>query len=71
MSIYTPVFEEYPKAKPLAGTLVATAAEQGACYEDFELACKLALDAYARAMKGSGVLLSEFEGKAKAALDGF
>ena len=68
MSIYTPLLKEMPMAKPLAQTLITTAAEQGACLEEFQLACKLALHAYEKTMDLSGVRLSEFERQAQATL---
>ena len=69
MSIYTPLIEMNPKAKPLAQTLIAAAAEQGANAEDLELACKLAVMAYRKARANSSVPLAMFESEVKAALD--
>ena len=68
MSIYTQLLKEMPMAKPLAQTLITAAAEQGACLEEFQLACKLALHAYEKTMDLSGVRLSEFERQAQATL---
>lgn len=42
MSLYTPIVMRYPKAKPLALSLIAAAAEQGASIEELERACELA-----------------------------
>lgn len=70
MSMYTPLLEDAPKAKPLARSLIAAAAEQGAKLEDLQLACDLALKAYKKAMDQSCVELSKFERDAQAALDG-
>lgn len=71
MSLYTPILNKNPKAKPLAQSLIAAAAEQGACLEDLRIACQLAMDAYQKAMDQSGVVLSGFESQAKAALESF
>ena len=71
MSIYTPLAARLPKAKPLALSLVQAAAEQGACLEELELACDMACKAYRKALDRSGVMLTEFEGDAKSALEGF
>ncbi len=69
MSIYKPLLAKQPKAKPLAQTLVKAAAEQGASYEDLDLACKLACEAYRRALDRSCVALSEFESESQATLE--
>ncbi|WP_298032128.1 hypothetical protein [uncultured Dysosmobacter sp.] len=64
-----PLIENHPKAMPLAKTLVAAAAEQGANAGELELACRLAIEAYRKARDNSGMELSHFESEAKAALD--
>lgn len=67
--IYTPIVRAHPKAKPLAQTLITAAAEQGACLEDFRIACQLALDICQRVTDPSSVVLSEIESQAKTALE--
>ena len=70
MNMLGPLMARSPKAKPLARTLVKAAAEQGVTMEEFDLACRLACEAFRRALDRSGIVLSEFECEAKAALDG-
>ncbi len=67
-AIYAPLIRKYPKAKPLAQTLVAAAAAQGASARELEIACKLAMEAYEFAMDHSGVSLTQFQSEAEAAL---
>lgn len=69
-SIYTPALEMNPKAKPLARTLIAAAAEQGASMEELQLACELAVSACQTARDKSAAPLSILKREAEAALDG-
>ncbi len=69
MNIYTPILRKNPKAKPLAKTLVAEAAQQGASAEELRIACDLAMMAYEEARDNSTVPLFAFRSKAEAALD--
>lgn len=72
MSTYTPLLKENPKAKPLAQTLIAAAAEQGACMEELRLACNLAQQAYQLARDESVTkLAAPLKSKAEAALERF
>lgn len=64
-----PLIKMNPKAKPLALTLIAAAAEQGASFKDFMLACDIAKWAYERALNTSTVVLSEFQGEVEATLN--
>lgn len=67
---YKPILMMYPKAKPLAQTLIAAAAEQGASMNELELACKLALEAYREALDNTNASLAEFQSKAESSIDG-
>lgn len=70
MSIYTPILKANPKAKPLAQTLIAAAAEQGANMEELRVACDLAQRAYRKARDESVTkLTTPLKGKAEAALE--
>lgn len=70
ISIYTPILKTNPKAKPLAQTLIAAAAEQGASLEELQIACELAVRAYQTAQDKSAMLLSVLKREAETALDG-
>jgi len=59
-----PVFEKYPKAKPLALALIAAAAEQGANAKELKIACDVAINSYEEARDNSGESLALFESKA-------
>ena len=67
--IYTPALEMNPKAKPLARTLIAAAAEQGASMEELRLACELAVRACQTARDKSAAPLSVLKREAETALD--
>ena len=71
MNIYRPLMEQYPKAEPLARTLIAAASEQGANAEELKLACDLAMKAYQMARDNSLVSLAKFESEAQATLNSF
>lgn len=60
MNIERPIYEAYPKVKPLALALIAAAAEQGATAEEFDLACQMIKSKLSR--KVSGIFLSELQG---------
>ena len=60
MNITDPIDKAYPKEKPLAHALVATAKEQGATVEEFRMACARVEQMIER--KSSGIFLSEIEG---------
>lgn len=68
MNTLGPILARNPKAKPLALTLIAAAAEQGASAEELRIACDLAIRAYEEARDNSAVPLSAFQGEAEAAL---
>lgn len=70
ISIYTPILKANPKAKPLAQSLIAAAAEQGASLEELRIACDLAVRAYQTARDKSAAPLSVLKREAEAALDG-
>lgn len=69
MSLYTPIAKRYPKAKPLAMSLITAAAEQGASIEELRYACKLAMDACEKGRDTSVPAISLFSSEAKAALE--
>ena len=69
MSLYTPIVKRYPKAKPLAMSLITAAAEQGASIEELRYACKLAMDACEKGRDISVPAISLFSSEAKAALE--
>lgn len=69
MSIYTPVVQKLPKARPLAMALIEAASEQGANMEEFETACSLALQAVSVAANELVPVISHFKSNAEAALD--
>lgn len=60
MNITDPIDKAYPKVKPLAHALVATAKEQGATVEEFRMACSRVEQMIER--KVSGILFSELQG---------
>ena len=67
MNLYKPLLEKYPKAKPLAKTLIAAASEQGASVEELELACSLAKEVCYKTQKKQ--LLAQIQSDAEARLD--
>ena len=70
MSIYTPILKANPKAKPLARTLIAAAAEQEVSVDELRIACDLAQRAYQKARDESVTkLTTPLKGKAEAALE--
>ena len=71
VSIYTPILQRNPNAKPLARALIAAAAEQGASPEEFRIACDLAIQVFQAAAADSITTVSLLKGKAEAALERF
>lgn len=59
MGAYTAIEQVYPKVRPLAQSLIAAAAEQGASVEEFEMACALVKEKARK--KALAILVSELK----------
>ena len=69
VSAYTPILKANPKAKPLARTLIAAAAEQEASMEELRIACDLAVRACQIARDASAAPLPTLKCEAESALE--